>query len=153
MIKKILLLWYFMIGLPTLAFAGLGGGVDSFQNASNKTTILRHSASALASSTAIDYVSHQMHDDAGNLITEYVTTNGVVFAVTWQGSFKPDLHQLLGDYFKTYLSVEGATAGRQPQIVEQSQVVVISEGRLRNFHGKAYVPALVPNTFSLDSLN
>jgi hypothetical protein len=152
MIKKILLLSCFMIGLPTCAIAGLGEGVDSFQNDSNKTTILRHSMLASAGSTVVDYSSHQMHDDVGNLITEYVTTKGVVFALTWQGPFKPDLHQLLGNYFKTYLSVEGASTGRQPQIVEQSQVVVVSEGRLRNFHGKAYIPALVPSSFSLGDL-
>ncbi len=150
--KKTLLLSCLIMSLPTVAFAGLGGGIDSFQNGS-KIIAMQHASTTSASSTSANYSAQQMHDDSGNLITEYVNPNGVVFALTWHGSFKPDLHQLLGDYFKTYISVESASAGRQPQIVEQSQVVVISEGRLRNFHGKAYIPNLVPSSFSLDSLN
>ena len=151
--KKICLLLSVLVGLPTYALAGLGGAVDSFKNDSTPATILRHSVTTTTSnSAAMSYSTQQMHDDAGNLITEYVTTNGVVFALTWRGLFKPDLHQLLGNYFQTYLSVEGGSSGRQTQVVDQDSVVVVSEGRLRNFHGKAYIPALVPNGFSLDDL-
>lgn len=153
MIKKILLISSCLIGFPTYVLAGLGGSVDSFQNSSTPVTILRHSVEATSSSTtAINYSTQQMHDDAGNLITEYVSTNGVVFALTWRGMFKPDLHQLLGHYFSTYLAVEAGSIGRQAQVVNQDSVVVVSEGRLRNFHGKAYIPSLIPNGFSLDDL-
>lgn len=152
MIKKIFLLLSVLLGLPNFALAGLGGTVDSFKNDSTPVTILRHSVATTSSSTATSYSTQQMHDDAGNLITEYVSTSGVVFALTWRGMFKPDLHQLLGHYFQTYLAVEASSTGRQSQIVNQDSVVVISEGRLRNFHGKAYIPALIPNGFSLDDL-
>lgn len=152
MIKKILLLSSCLIGLSTYALAGLGGSVDSFQNNSSPVTILRHSVVTTSSSTATSYSTQQMHDDAGNLITEYVSTNGVVFALTWRGLFKPDLNKLLGNYFRTYLAVESSSSRRQTQVVDQDSVVVVSEGRLRNFHGKAYIPALVPNGFSLDDL-
>ncbi|MDE2420540.1 MAG: DUF2844 domain-containing protein [Gammaproteobacteria bacterium] len=150
--KKIFLLLSVLVGLPTYALAGLGGTVDSFKNDSTPATVLRHVVLTTSNSTTNNYSTQQMHDDAGNLITEYVTTNGVVFALTWRGLFKPDLHQLLGNYFKTYLDVEGGSSGRQTQVVDQDSVVVVSEGRLRNFHGKAYIPALVPNGFSLDDL-
>jgi hypothetical protein len=152
MLKKMLLLSCFMVGFPTYAFAGLGSGVDSFQDNSMPVTILRHSVTSTTSSPALNYSTQQMQDDVGNVITEYVTIKGVVFALTWRGMFKPDLHQLLGDYFKSYLSVEGQSSGRQSQIVDQNAVVVVSEGRLRNFHGHAYIPALVPSGFSLDDL-
>jgi hypothetical protein len=152
MIKNILLRSCLVIGLPSCALAGLGGGVDSFQNNATPATVLRHVVTAAPSSASVSYSTQQMHDDVGNVITEYVTTKGVVFALTWRGLFKPDLHQLLGDYFKTYLSVEGASSGRRSQIVDQNSVVVVSEGRLRHFHGYAYIPALVPSGFSLDDL-
>jgi hypothetical protein len=149
MIKNIFLCSCFVIGLPSCALAGLGAGVDSFQNNSTPATILRH---AVTSTTSLNYSTQQMHDDVGNVITEYVTTKGVVFALTWRGLFKPDLHQLLGDYFNTYLSVEGASSGRQSQIVDQTSVVIVSEGRLRHFHGYAYIPALMPSGFLLGDL-
>ena len=150
--KKIFLLLAVLVGLPTYVLAGLGGTVDSFKNDSTPVTVSRHFATTTSSSAAMNYSTQQMHDDAGNLITEYVSTNGIVFALTWRGLFKPDLHQLLGDYFQTYLAVESGSSGRQAPVVDQDSVVVVSEGRLRNFHGKAYIPALIPNGFSLDDL-
>ena len=150
--KKILLLSALIAGLPTCAVAGLGAGVDSFQNNATPATILRHTVTTTTSSTSLNYSTQQMHDDVGNVITEYVTTKGVVFALTWHGLFKPDLHQLLGDYFTTYLSVEGQSSGRQAQIVDQTSVVIVSEGRLRHFHGYAYIPALMPSGFLLGDL-
>jgi hypothetical protein len=149
--KKTFLLLWLIIGLSPVALAGLGGGVDSFQDHFTNTSI-RHASAASASSTPVNYSVHQIIDNSGNLITEYVNADGIVFALTWQGSFKPDLHQLLGDYFKTYVAVEGASSGRQSKMIQQSQVVVVSEGRLRNFHGKAYIPRLVPSNFSPDTL-
>jgi hypothetical protein len=152
MIKKI-----FLIVLPTYAVAGLGGSVDSFPNISTPSTIMRHVVATVPNSTTsnsvlVNYSTQLIHDDVGTLITEYVTSKGVVFALTWHGLFKPDLHQLLGDYFKTYLSTESQSSRRQPQIVDQRAVIIVSEGRLRNFHGYAYIPALVPSGFSLDNL-
>jgi hypothetical protein len=140
MIKKIFLWSCFLIVLPTYAVAGLGGSVDSFPNSTTSNSVL------------VNYSTQLIHDDVGTLITEYVTSKGVVFALTWHGLFKPDLHQLLGDYFKTYLSTESQSSRRQPQIVDQRAVIIVSEGRLRNFHGYAYIPALVPSGFSLDNL-
>jgi hypothetical protein len=162
MIKKIFLWSCFLIVLPTYAVAGLGGSVDSFPNSSTPSTIMRHVVTAVSNSTTsnsttsnsvlVNYSTQLIHDDVGTLITEYVTSKGVVFALTWHGLFKPDLHQLLGDYFKTYLSTESQSSRRQPQIVDQRAVIIVSEGRLRNFHGYAYIPALVPSGFSLDNL-
>jgi hypothetical protein len=152
MIKKVFLLSCLIMGLPTVVFAGLGAGVDSFQNNATPVMVLRHAVNGTANSASINYSTQQMQDDVGNTITEYMTTNGIVFALTWRGLFKPDLNRLLGSYFKTYLAVEGKSSVRQTQIVNQDAVVVVSEGHLRNFHGHAYIPGLVPVGFSLGDL-
>jgi hypothetical protein len=79
---------------------------------------------------------------------EYATPAGIVFAVSWQGPVLPDLSALLGTYFNTFkLETERArAAGRRggPVSIEHPDLVVQSGGRMRNFFGHAYAPALIP---------
>jgi len=79
------------------------------------------------------------------IVTEYLTSTGVVFAVSWHGPFLPDLHQVLGNYFANYQS-----AARQPVVrrrlvrLSSPDIVIESSGRMRAFTGRAWVPALLP---------
>lgn len=91
---------------------------------------------------------HQTQLENGTLVMEYATPSGPVFAVSWRGPVLPDLSDLLGDYFNTFkLETDKARlAGRRgaPVTIERDGLIVSSKGRMRNFFGYAYAPALVP---------
>jgi hypothetical protein len=67
------------------------------------------------------------------------------------------LRQVLGTYFARFQSAAAAAHQARPGIhrqfsIAQPDLVVQSGGRLRSFHGLAYVPALVPDGVSVDQL-
>ena len=53
---------------------------------------------------------------AGMQVKEYVSPDGVVFAVVWSGTGTPDLHLLLGEYFEEYREGVDAARSRRPKI-------------------------------------
>ena len=127
--------------LPALALAHLGGDADSVD------TDRRVFHAGLRSTPMLQYNQHEITTDSGTRVSEYATRQGTVFAVTWQGSLPPDLHQLFGNYYELYQSAVSAQArpGMHRQLtIVGSDLVVQSSARLRAFGGRAYVPSLVP---------
>jgi hypothetical protein len=91
---------------------------------------------------------HQYQLANGTLIKEFAAEDGNVFAVTWKGPVLPNLHSLLGNYkenFEVHLreTANARTIG-SPVSLKSSQVVIQSNGRMRDFWGYAYIPADVP---------
>lgn len=87
----------------------------------------------------------------GGVIREYVSADGIVFAVSWNTRFKPRLNELLGRYHEGYAAA-ASEALRRPGIQRQSvlraqDLVVNSTSHLNVFSGRAYVPSLVPAGF------
>jgi hypothetical protein len=93
--------------------------------------------------------------DNGIHVREFLNRKGIVFAVTWAGPVIPDLQQLLGTQFAVYTT---ALAARQRPGLQRSVrvatpgLVVESDGHLRNFTGRAYMPAMIPTGVSLADL-
>ena len=86
---------------------------------------------------------------AGMQIKEYVSADGVVFAVVWKGTGVPDLKQLLGEYFEEYRQGVTAKRNRRPQVREpfrmkNDRLVVERAGHSRSMWGRAYLPSHVP---------
>jgi len=103
------------------------------------------------------YDLHEITTSGGTLIHEYITPQGRVFAVTWSGPFPPNLQQLFGSYFDQYQSAAAASAEAHPGThrmltISQPDFVLQSMGRMRAFHGKAYIPSLVPSGVSIAAL-
>jgi len=73
-------------------------------------------------------------------------SRGRVFGVAWSGPFKPDLQQILGSHFTTFVFEASRTslAGHSQLHAERSDVVIDASGHSRFFAGRAFVPALVP---------
>lgn len=90
----------------------------------------------------------------GTIIREYVSPQGVVFAVAWGGLANPDLRTLLGSYAAEYerAARAGAVKGRRAQRIAAAHVVVDRWGHMRDWHGRAYVPDLVPEGVRLDEI-
>jgi hypothetical protein len=92
------------------------------------------------------YTVHETTLPAGTLVRQYVSTAGLVFAVTWSGPFKPDLRQLLGPHFDMMISRQaGHIHAGHPFINQQeSDLVIESGGHPRSFVGRAYLPNALP---------
>ena len=141
------LILIFLLSLYDPAMAALGDSEDSIVNdqVSMKAThrIAREP----------QYTVHEMQTPSGTLIREYVSAQGRVFAVTWQGPFMPDLQQILGNYFADYSAAAGnKRAGHGRLLVKQPGLVVHSGGHMRAFSGRAYIPEQVPSNISIDEI-
>jgi Protein of unknown function (DUF2844) len=132
------------------AIAALGGSADS---------VTADSAVMRAVPRRTSLVQYDVQEiQSGNLtVREYVTRQGQVFAVTWQGPEMPNLQQLLGEYFGSFQAAAVAAQQGNPGIhrqlsITRSDLVLLSSGRMRDFHGYAYLPALVPEGVSVSAL-
>ena len=106
-----------------------------------------HLKASLRVSPSTGYSVHELKADTGTLVREYATPEGRVFGVSWDGPWRPDLRQLLGEYFADYQeAVKNKRTGVNGPISRStSRLVVEMSGRPRAFYGRAYVPALVPS--------
>jgi hypothetical protein len=135
-----LLLPSVMLALAFPAWASLGDNVTTVQadKADMKGT--------LRSTATQRYVKHEIQVPTGQVVREFVSTDGNVFGVAWEGPYQPDLQQVLGSYFDTIKQAVSAQQrhGHGPVSIETSGFVFEQGGHARNFHGRAYVPAMVP---------
>lgn len=95
------------------------------------------------------YTVQQITQPDGLVVEEYVSPAGMVFGVSWHGPVMPKLADLLGAYFQDFQQAGHSAARRRRAVVLRSdRVVVESGGHPRGFHGRAYVPSLVPGNVS-----
>lgn len=103
--------------------------------------------------TFASYKVHQLTTENGPTVREYVSPQGVVFGVAWQGRFMPNVNQLLGTYVE---NLQTATADqthiqrRRGITVKTGDFVYSNFCHLQNCTGRAYVPALVPSSVSAE---
>jgi len=86
---------------------------------------------------------------AGMGVKEYVSPDGVVFAVVWTGTGMPDLQLLLGEYFEEYRKGVHAARSQRPKIrkpfqMKSERLVVERSGHSRSLWGRAFLPAALP---------
>ena len=126
------------------AHASLGGDGASIETDRVHMQV-DHAARQAPSSTG-SYTVHETTLPTGTVVRQYVSTAGVVFAVTWSGPFKPDLRQLLGPHFDTMNARQAgqALAGHRFVSQHESDLVVESGGHMRSFEGRAYLPSALP---------
>ena len=102
------------------------------------------------------YTVSELTLESGTTIKEFLDTRGVVFAVQWAGPVMPELADLLGIYFKTFQShsehMRSQGLFRTSVNMSTTDVVVRSNGRMRNYFGSAYVPVLVPAQVNIDDI-
>jgi hypothetical protein len=144
-----LLLTLLLAAAPLSVFAALGGNADSV--APDKTQL----RAQLRTSPGNGYSVHNLQTAAGIHVREYVSAQSKVFAVAWEGPNLPDLTQLLGDYFPAFRTAmaERRNRGiRGPVLLQQDDLVVESNGHMRAYFGRAYVPSLVPPQVSIEEI-
>ena len=97
----------------------------------------------------------EITSDNGMRVREFLNRKGIVFAVTWAGPAAPDLQRLLGTQFAVYTTALTSRThlGLQRSVrVATPDLVVESVGHLRNFTGRAYLPAMLPTGVSTAEL-
>jgi hypothetical protein len=138
-----------------LAYAALGGSPSDFGGA--PVTARRLAATGADATAATDavYTVSQSTLDSGTVVREYSDTAGKVFAVSWRGPVLPDLRTLLGDKFAVMTAAAGqrARAGHSQLALEQSDVVLVSNGHMRSFAGHAWIPGALPAGFDTAAID
>jgi len=89
-------------------------------------------------------------------VREYISPDGIVFAIAWNGQTYPDMTPLLGQYAAEYeealKQMPRKKGGRRAQVVKTERVVVEKWGHMRNLQGRAYAPALIPSGVTVDEI-
>lgn len=136
-----------------LAWAALGNAPSNFGTATTQTRQASRLAATAAASEAV-YTVTQSTLDSGTVVREYSDANGTVFAVSWKGPTLPDLRTLLGDKFSVMTSnaAKRPKAGHSQLAVEQSDVVIVSNGHMRAFAGQAWIPGALPSGFDTSTI-
>jgi len=148
--RALLLMLFLSLLQGALAYAALGGAPSNFGDA----PVRQGARSLAAASTDQVYTVSQSTLDSGTIVREYSDAAGVVFAVGWNGPTLPDLRTLLGDKFATMTSAAAKRpkAGHSQLTVEQSDVVIVSNGHMRSFAGHAWIPSALPAGFDVNSI-
>jgi hypothetical protein len=136
-----------MLALPVCACATLG------ENSASSETDRVSMKASLRILPATQYTVHEIQTPSGTTVREYILPSGTVFAVGWRGPVMPDLRQALGSYFNRYMQAAGAQhAGHRHLAMSQPDLVVHSNGRMRAFSGRAYLPQLMPQGVTVDEI-
>jgi len=126
------------------AWATLGQSADSVEAD-------RQAMQGKVEHVALPYYSIHQITWGGLKVKEFVSPQGKVFGISWQGPTMPNLAQLLGEYYQDFQrSAQGRPRRRGPIAVHVGDLVVESGGHLRAFSGRAYVTSLVPNTVTYE---
>jgi hypothetical protein len=129
-----------LIAFNLPVFATLGADVSSVQSDQARMK------AAVNVSRATNYTVHEMKAADGTAVREFVSPSGQVFGVAWSGPFRPDLKQVLGNYYDQVLAVakNRRTGHNTPLTIHESGLVVEMGGHQRYFVGRAYVPGMLP---------
>ncbi len=131
------------------AWASLGGRPDSV------AVDRAHLSAKLRSEAVTGRVVHVLTLANGAERREFARSDGMIYAITWQGRARPDLRQLMGPWFAAYnaqLAEPGAHRERRRVDVRRADLVVHGAGHMGAFWGYAYLPQLAPADFSVTDL-
>jgi Protein of unknown function (DUF2844) len=133
---------------PCIAAAALGEPETSVQ-----TDVARLRGSIKVTSHA-NYNVHEIQLPSGTLVREFAAADGKVFAVAWNGPTIPNLREIMGQYFDSYVTAAKAPhSGHHHLQIRQSDLVVLAGGHMRAFSGLAYLPQAIPSGVSVGDLH
>jgi hypothetical protein len=99
------------------------------------------------------YKVHELSNAEGAVVREYVSPEGTVFGVTWQGRSTPDMNQLLGNYvnnFQTATRDQTQIRQRRGVTIKTNDFVYTNFCRMGICGGSAYAPKLIPSNVSAE---
>jgi hypothetical protein len=134
----------FFISYAAPAHATLGGDAASVDTDQTSMKVEHAARRSLAMNGS--YTVHESTLPSGTRVRQYVSNAGVVFAVSWDGPFIPDLRQLLGLHFDTMVArqAQQSNAGHRSFSQHEADLVIESGGHQRSFAGRAYLKSAIP---------
>lgn len=138
-----------IVAVSVPAFAALGGDVTSVQ------ADREHMKASINIKQNETYTVHEIKTPAGTVVSEYVSSQGRVFAVAWHGPFFPEMQQILGAYFQQFsaaLQTQKRQYGHHVLNIQQPGLVVQSGGHMRAYAGRAYVPQMLPASVKIEDI-
>ena len=149
-LKRLAIAAALLIAAATPAWASLGGDAASVQ------ADQVHMQGSRRTMVAKSYTVHEIQAATGTVVREFVSPEGKVFGVAWQGPWPPDMRQVLGSYFDQFVQAAksrgGARMGRRPLVINQPGLVVQTGGHMRAFAGRAYVPEMLPSGVGAENI-
>lgn len=134
---------------PQVASATLGQPEITVQ-----TDVAQSHAAIKFSEDRAGYRVHEIQMSSGTTVREFVAPNGTVFAVAWQGPTRPNLRQILGQYFDSFASApRSKLTDRRHVMIQQGDLVLQSGGHMRALSGRAYLRSAVPSGVNLGDLH
>jgi hypothetical protein len=134
-----------------LALAALGGDLASVQG--DAVSLKAQARPGTAGAAAGAYTVQELTTQMGTVVREYANPSGKVFAVTWRGPQMPNLSQLLGPYVQELQKAASAPhLGHRHLMVNERDLVISSNGRMRAYYGRAYIPSLTPANVTIGEL-
>ena len=142
------LILFFMPACP--AFAALG----EHESTICAESVRMHAQRAVSAKPAYSITDLRTGD--GSKVRQYISENGMVFAVSWNTLYKPDLSTLLGVTYSAYVAAAHNAAKRQGIQRnfrhESLDVVVQSTSHLNIFSGFAFRLSMLPKGFNLNTI-
>jgi hypothetical protein len=149
-LKRLAIAAAILIAAATPATGSLGGDAASVQ------ADQVHMQGSRRTMVAKSYTVHEIQAATGTVVREFVSPEGKVFGVAWQGPWPPDMRQVLGSYFDQFVQAArsrgGARMGRRPLVINQPGLVVQTGGHMRAFAGRAYVPEMLPSGVGAENI-
>jgi hypothetical protein len=139
----------FAISIP--ASASLGDDIESMKaDQARMKGVRRTMRSEL-------YTVHEIKASNGTVVREYTSSSGKIFAVAWHGPFLPDLRQLLGRYSERFSQASQARNNSRPRVrgpllIQEPGLVIHSDGHMRAYFGRAYIPDQVPKGVNIEEI-
>jgi hypothetical protein len=121
--------------------AGLGGDAASVLADTNEMQ------GVLQAYSSPHFDTQEITTENGIRVREFVSRDGLVFAIAWSGPAEPNLQQLLGVHFAQY---HQARMAQTPPGLHRAlrlalpDLVIESGGHMRAYRGRAYLPMRVP---------
>jgi len=134
------------------AHAALGG--DSASVETDRISMKVEHAARQNLSVTGNYSVYETTIPSGTVVRQYLSGNGIVFAVAWSGPFIPDLKQLLGIHFDTMVARQAkqSNAGHRNFNQQEGDLVIESGGHQRSFVGRAYLSSLIPANVTVQEI-
>ncbi|WP_420264387.1 DUF2844 domain-containing protein [Candidatus Magnetominusculus dajiuhuensis] len=132
--------------------AAIGGSIDSVESDRKALSATNPSVPQMV----FDGYTVAEINSGASAIREYISPDGVVFGVAWNGPVHPDVTPLLGSYDDEYVNALRQTprvhGKRHSRVKTASGLIVERWGHMRSVKGRAYVPELIPSGASVDNI-